>query len=500
MADERILVVDDEESIRWVLSRGLSRRGWNVEGAETAGLALRRLSEQSYVLVFLDIRLPDLDGLSLLEQIRRLPDPPMVVIMTAQGTVDTAINAMKKGAYEYVIKPFDLEDVVDLVHQALYARAAVADVVAPAPLGLRDSLHASGIIGRTEPMQQVYKMIGMVADRDITVLIEGESGTGKELIARAIHRHSHRAKRPFITVNCAAIPHELLESELFGHEKGSFTGATATTIGKFQQADGGTMFLDEVGDMDLNLQAKLLRVLQEKEFYRVGGRDPIRVEVRIIAATHQNLALAVTQRRFREDLYYRLNVVPMYLPPLRDRREDIPLLIEYFLHRFETELGTGRKFLSHEAREILLSYHWGGNIRELENVMKRAMVLTTSSVILPQHLPDSIRGGTKEENDADILRRLVERKARALFSNAQSEGSGEIYHIILSEIERFLLQVILDETDGNQLRTADLLGINRNTLRKKIRTLGVEVRRTPKSDATSPISVQPQWQEEESSC
>jgi two-component system, NtrC family, nitrogen regulation response regulator GlnG len=328
-----------------------------------------------------------------------------------------------------------------------------------------------------------------VADRDVTVLIEGESGTGKELIARAIHRHSKRAKRPFVTVNCAAIPHELLESELFGHEKGSFTGATATTIGKFQQADGGTMFLDEVGDMDLNLQAKLLRVLQEKEFYRVGGRDPIRVDVRIIAATHQNLELAVTQRRFREDLYYRLNVVPLYIPPLRERREDIPLLIDYFLQRYETELGTGRKFLSNEAREILLSYHWGGNIRELENVMKRAMVLTTSSVILPQHLPESLRGGPKEADDADILRRLVERKARALFLNAQSAGSGEIYHVILSEIERFLLQVILDETDGNQLRTADLLGINRNTLRKKIRTLGVEVRRSSASDSTTEVSL-----------
>jgi two-component system, NtrC family, nitrogen regulation response regulator GlnG len=489
MADERILVVDDEESIRWVLSRGLARRGWEVESAETAQLALRRLTEQSYALVFLDIRLPDIDGLSLLEQIRTLPNAPMVVIMTAQGTVDTAINAMKKGAYEYIIKPFDLEAVVSLAHQALRARAAAVDVARPAPLDLRDSLHASGIIGRTEPMQQVYKMIGMVADRDVTVLIEGESGTGKELIARAIHRHSKRAKRPYLTVNCAAIPHELLESELFGHEKGSFTGATATTIGKFQQADGGTMFLDEVGDMDLNLQAKLLRVLQEKEFYRVGGRDPIRVDVRIIAATHQNLAHAVTQKRFREDLYYRLNVVPMYLPPLRERREDIPLLIDYFLHRFAAELGTGRKFLANEAREILLSYHWGGNIRELENVLKRAMVLTTSSVILSQHLPESVRGGAKEEDDAGILRRLVERKARALFLNAQAVGTGEIYHIILNEIERFLLQVILDETDGNQLRTADLLGINRNTLRKKIRTLGVEVRRATKSDATSQVSL-----------
>jgi two-component system nitrogen regulation response regulator GlnG len=488
MADERILVVDDEESIRWVLTRGLARQGWEVQSAENAHLALRKLAEQSYALVFLDIRLPDLDGLNLLEQIRALSNPPMVVVMTAQGTVDTAINAMKKGAYEYIIKPFDLKDVESLARQALKARAAAADVPIPVALDLHDSLHASGIIGRTEEMQHVYKMIGMVADRDVTVLIEGESGTGKELIARAIHRHSKRAKRPFVTVNCAAIPHELLESELFGHEKGSFTGATATTIGKFQQADGGTLFLDEVGDMDLNLQAKLLRVLQEKEFYRVGGRDPIRVEVRIIAATHQNLEFAVTQQRFREDLYYRLNVVPIYLPPLRERRQDIPLLIDYFLQRFEVELGTGRRFLAPEAREILLSYHWGGNIRELENVIKRAMVLTTSSVILPAHLPESIRGGAQAEDDADVLRRIVERKARALLLNVRSAGSGEIYHLILSEIERFLLQVILDETDGNQLRTADLLGINRNTLRKKIRALGVEVRRAAKFDATLPGS------------
>jgi two-component system, NtrC family, nitrogen regulation response regulator GlnG len=488
MADERILVVDDEESIRWVLTRGLARQGWKAHSAENAHRALHRLAEQSYALVFLDIRLPDIDGLSLLEQLGALPNPPMVVVMTAQGTVDTAINAMKKGAYEYIIKPFDLEAVVSLARQALRARAAAADAPLPVPLDLRDSLHASGIIGRTEQMQQVYKMIGMVADRDVTVLIEGESGTGKELIARAIHRHSNRAKRPFVTVNCAAIPHELLESELFGHEKGSFTGAIATTIGKFQQGDGGTMFLDEVGDMDLNLQAKLLRVLQDMEFYRVGGRDPIRVDVRIIAATHQNLELAVTQQRFREDLYYRLHVVPIYLPPLRERRQDIPLLIDYFLQRFEAELGTGRKFLSDEAREILLSYHWGGNIRELENVIKRAMVLTTSSVILPPHLPESIRGAAKEEDDADILRRVVERKARALLSNVQAVGSGEIYHLILSEIERSLLQVVLDETDGNQLRTADLLGINRNTLRKKIRALGVEVRRASKSDATSQLS------------
>jgi two-component system, NtrC family, nitrogen regulation response regulator GlnG len=490
MADERILVVDDEESIRWVLTRGLARRGWKVQSAENAHLALRRLAEQDYALVFLDVRLPDIDGLTLMEQIRGLPNPPMVVVMTAQGTVDTAINAMKKGAYEYIIKPFDLEDVVTLAHQALRTRAAVADVTIPVPLDLRDSLHASGIIGRTDQMQQVYKMIGMVADRDVTVLIEGESGTGKELIARAIHRHSKRAKRPFVTVNCAAIPHELLESELFGHEKGSFTGATATTVGKFQQADGGTMFLDEVGDMDLNLQAKLLRVLQEKEFYRVGGRDSIRVDVRIIAATHQNLEVAVTQKRFREDLYYRLNVVPVYLPPLRERRDDIPLLIDYFLQRFEADLGTGRKFLSNEARDLLLTYHWAGNIRELENVIKRAMVLTTSSVILPQHLPEAIRGGVKEEDESDVLRRLVERKTRALLLNVQAVGTGEIYHMILDEVERLMLQVVLDETDGNQLRTADLLGINRNTLRKKIRTLGVEVRRVSKSGPTSHASLQ----------
>jgi two-component system nitrogen regulation response regulator GlnG len=477
MADEHILVVDDEDSVRWVLTRGLARRGWRVQSADNAQTALQRLAERPYALVFLDVRLPDIDGLTLLEQIRERPTPPMVVVMTALGTVDTAINAMKKGAYEYIIKPFDLEEVVTLASQALRARAAAADVGLPVPVDLRDSLHASGIIGRTEQMQQVYKMIGMVADRDVTVLIEGESGTGKELIARAIHRHSNRAKRPFVTVDCAAIPHELLESELFGHEKGSFTGATATTIGKFQQADGGTLFLDEVGDMDLNLQAKLLRVLQEKEFYRVGGRDSIRVDVRIIAATHQDLDLAVTQRQFREDLYYRLNVVPIYLPPLRERREDIPRLVEYFLRRFEFELGTGRKFLSSEARDLLLAYHWGGNIRELENVMKRAMVLATSDVILPHHLPESIRGGVQDEDEAYSLRRLVERRARALLLHVQPVGTGDIYHIILHEVERHLLQVVLDETDGNQLRTADLLGINRNTLRKKIRELGVEVRR-----------------------
>jgi two-component system nitrogen regulation response regulator GlnG len=485
MAEERILVVDDEESIRWVLSRGLGRRGWKVQSAENAHMALRHLAEQEYALVFLDVRLPDIDGLTLLDQIRAQAKPPMVVVMTAQATVDTAINAMKKGAFEYIIKPFDLEDVVTLAHQALRTKAAAEDAaVLPVPLDLRDSLHASGIIGRTEQMQQVYKMIGMVADRDVTVLIEGESGTGKELIARAIHRHSKRTKRAIVTVNCAAIPHELLESELFGHEKGSFTGATTTTIGKFQQADGGTIFLDEVGDMDFNLQAKLLRVLQEKEFYRVGGRDAIRVDVRIIAATHQDLELAVTQRKFREDLYYRLNVVPMYVPPLRQRREDIPLLIDYFLQRFETELGTGPKFLAPEARELLLGYHWGGNVRELENVMKRAMVLTTSSMILPHHLPEAIRGGAQEEDDAHLLRRLVERKARALLMNLQSADTGDIYHVILHEVERFLLQVILDETDGNQLRTADLLGINRNTLRKKIRELGVEIRRSSKFEAT----------------
>ncbi|HXH08175.1 MAG TPA: sigma-54 dependent transcriptional regulator [Alphaproteobacteria bacterium] len=485
MADERILVVDDEESIRWVLTRGLARRGWTVQSAENGHAALRRLTEQDYDLIFLDVRLPDIDGLTLLEHLRTQPTPPMVVVMTAQATVDTAINAMKKGAFEYIIKPFDLEDIVALAQQALRVKAAAEEVTtAPVPLDLRDNLHANGIIGRTEPMQQVYKMIGMVADRDVTVLIEGESGTGKELIARAIHRHSRRSKRPFVTVNCAAIPHELLESELFGHEKGSFTGATATTLGKFQQADGGTIFLDEVGDMDFNLQAKLLRVLQEREFYRVGGRDPIRVDVRIIAATHQDLGLAVAQRSFREDLYYRLNVIPIYVPPLRQRREDIPLLIDYFLQRFETELATGPKFLSQEARELLLSYHWGGNVRELENVLKRAMVLTTSSVILPQHLPDSIRGGAKEEDDAHLLRRLVERKARALLMNLQTGGNGDIYHVILTEVERFLLQVILDETDGNQLRTADLLGINRNTLRKKIRELGVEIRRSSKFPAT----------------
>jgi len=479
-SDARMLVVDDEESIRWVLTRGLTRRGWTVHSAENAQVALRLLAEQTYAVVFLDVRLPDTDGLTLLEQIRLQPHPPLVIIMTAQGTVDTAINAMKKGAYEYIIKPFDLDDVVTLAQRALRAHAAAEDVPVPVPSMLRDAIQATGIIGRSEPMQQLYKTIGMVANRDVTVLISGESGTGKELIARAIHRHSKRATHPFITVNCAAIPRELLESELFGHERGSFTGATATTVGQFQQAEGGSIFLDEIGDMDLNLQSKLLRVLQEKEFHRVGGREPIRVDVRVIAATHQDLERAITQKLFREDLYYRLNVIPLSVPPLRERREDIPLLIEYFLQRFEKELETDLKYLSREARDMLLAHHWAGNVRELENVLKRAMILTTSQVILPEHLPESVRGGTKEE-EAQTLRKLVEQKARSLLLRAAGEETGDLYHIIVSEVERLLLQVILEETKGNQLRTAGLLGINRNTLRKKIRELGVEVRRTSQS-------------------
>jgi len=477
--DGRILVVDDEDSIRWVLTRGLTRRGWKVESAANAQAALQQLSEQAYALVFLDVRLPDTDGLTLLQQIRRQPQPPMVIVMTAQGTVDTAISAMQRGAFEYIVKPFDLDDVVTLAQKALQARAAVEDVAAAVPPALRETLHATGIIGRSEPMQQVYKTIGMVAGRDVTVLVTGESGTGKELIARAIHHHSKRARRPFVPMNCAAIPRELLESELFGHEKGSFTGAMVTTMGRFQQADGGTIFLDEIGDMDLNLQSKLLRMLQEKESYRVGGREPIRVDVRVIAATHDDLERAVALRLFREDLYYRLNVVPLSIPPLRERRDDIPLLIDYFLQRFQEELDTERKYLSKEARDLLLTYHWPGNVRELENVIKRAMILTTSQVILHDQLPEPIRAETKVEEDAQTLRKLVERKARSLLLRAERSPTGDIYHTVLDEVERLLLQVILEETKGNQLQTASLLGINRNTLRKKIRQLGVEVRPKP---------------------
>ncbi|MFN3477694.1 MAG: sigma-54-dependent transcriptional regulator, partial [Candidatus Methylomirabilales bacterium] len=364
MPAKRILIVDDEESIRFTLKKALEGEGYGVILAKDGEEGVRMALEASVDLALLDVRLPRLDGLAALTKIKeRRPSLP-VIMMTAYGTLPIAIEAMKRGAYDYITKPFDVEELSLLVGRAFEVQALVEEVSR-----LRENLQGQfdfgGVVGQSQGMQEVFKLIGKVAGSDVTVLLLGESGTGKELIARAIHYHSRRFGRPFVAVNCAAIPKELLESELFGHEKGAFTGATALKRGKFELAEGGTIFLDEVGDMDLSLQAIILRVLQEHEIERVGGEGPIPVDVRIIAASNQDLKAAVERKAFREDLFYRLNVMTITLPPLRERKEDIPLLVDHFLKQYAKGQGEEPKIFSREAMELLYQYDWPGNVREL---------------------------------------------------------------------------------------------------------------------------------------
>src|SRR3990167_2980849 len=383
-----ILVIDDEESIRWVFKKGLEKRDYTIHTAENGKNALSLLSKNKYLIVFLDIFLPDENGLKLLENIKKQEKEITVAIMTAQGTMKNAIEAMQKGAFDYVTKPFDMEEIyllIDKVENLKNLERRVHTLEEE----LKTKYDVGEIVGKSQKMQKVFKTIGKAASSDLTVLITGESGTGKELVARALHKASNRANGPFVAVNCAAIPRELLESELFGYEKGAFTGATESRAGKFEQADGGTIFLDEIGDMDISLQAKILRVIQEREFYKVGGKTLIRVDVRIIAATNQDLESAVKEKRFREDLYHRINVITIHLPSLRERHEDIPLLADYFLKRFSNELVSNVKYITDDAVRILKNYEWKGNVRELENVIKRAIVMSGGDSITPEHLPIS---------------------------------------------------------------------------------------------------------------
>jgi len=471
---ERILVVDDEESLRWVLKRGLEKKEWAVDLAASAEEAMALLEQRPYAMAFVDIRMPGMDGLQLLDQVRGRFADLLVVIMTAQNTMENAVAAMKKGAFDYLVKPFDLDEVY-LLLEKMREITALRGQLASVTRELREKSGIGQIVGKSPAMQEVFKLIGKVAESDVTVLITGESGTGKELITRAIHYNSRRIGRPFVVVNCAAIPSGLLESELFGHEKGAFTGATATKEGKFERADGGTLFLDEVAEMDRDLQAKFLRVLQEKEFERVGGKETIRVDVRIIAATSRDLETECRQGRFREDLYYRLKVLPIHLPPLRERREDIPFLVDYFLNRFAEESGTAMKLMSPQALSLLESHQWLGNVRELENAVKRAALLTTSSTILPEHLPDLLsssgtRGGA---GPLPSLEDLLESRLAEFVREMCSNKKGDLYSVLLRRFERPLIRLVLRQTQGNQMRAAQVLGINRNTLRKKILELGL---------------------------
>src|SRR5213594_1995121 len=378
VAGGSILVADDEESIRWVLERACSQQGHRVVAVASGNDALQALRAGSFDVALIDIKMPDLSGLEVLSRARAAEVDTLFIIMTAQNTMANAIEATKRGAYDYLTKPFDLEQVAALIARAMELRRLTRDLE-----HLRGELQQRHdlVIGRTPAMQEVYKVIGRVAPTDATALIEGETGTGKELIAKAIHYHSSRGG-PFVALNCSAIPNELLESELFGYERGAFTGAVERRIGKFEVAAGGTLFLDEIADMPLALQAKLLRVLQEREFTRVGGRDAIRADVRIIAASNQDLDEAVRGGRFREDLFFRLNVVRVEVPPLRERRGDIPELIEFFIDKVNRELDTGFVGVSDEARDLLVRHAWPGNVRELENAILRAAVLARGGRLL----------------------------------------------------------------------------------------------------------------------
>ena len=478
-AQPSALVADDEESIRWVLRRVCEEEGLTVETVGTGAEALRILRERRPDVALVDIRLPDMSGLDALLQARTEQIDTPIIIITAQNTMANAIEATKRGAYDYLTKPFELDEVRHLVRRATDMRRMAREIQR-----LRGELRERYdiLVGRTPGMQEIYKLIGRVAPTDATVLIQGETGTGKELIARAIHYHSDRPG-PFVAVNCSAIPRELLESELFGHERGAFTGAVERRLGKLELPAGGTLFLDEIGDMPLDLQAKLLRVLQEREFTRLGGRETIRLDARTIAATNQDLEAAVRARRFREDLFFRLRVVPITVPPLRERRADIPELVDFFIDKINRDLGTEILGVAPEAREALVHRPWPGNVRELENTLMRAAVLARGRTITLDDLAFSGAPPLATDGDAPPLDAAVRSHVRhALDELRHGARPGNVHALLLAAVERPLFEVVLDEAGGNQLRAARMLGLNRNTLRKKLTELGVVAKRIGKRD------------------
>ena len=475
MSIERILVADDEQSIGWVLAKALTKKGFAVDTVTDGNAAKAQAERNHYDLAILDIKMPGISGLDLLSEFREQRPEMMVIIMTAESTMKNAVEAMRLGAYDYITKPFDLDALDAIILKAQNASSA-SEEMKRLKDELKDHYHLDRtIIGKSKPMQEIYKILGRVAPTDVTVLITGESGTGKELVARAIHYNSPRLGKSFLALNCAAIPSELLESELFGYEKGAFTGAAERKIGKFEQASGGTLFLDEIGDMPLDLQAKLLRVLQEKEITRTGGNTSIPVDVRIVAATNQNLEEKVRTREFREDLYYRLNVVPINIPSLRERRQDIPLLVDYFIPRAQQELNVQTHGCTKEAMDLLMRHDWPGNVRELENTLRRAALLSADAMLTPDDFPGLQPQGTATEVD-ESLEALISKKLRASFAQMDVQELDNLYEMVMHQMERPLIRIILEKTRSNQVRAAEILGINRNTLRKKIQTLDIDIK------------------------
>jgi two-component system nitrogen regulation response regulator GlnG len=475
MNDARtILIADDDRAIRTVLSQALGRSGYQVRATSSAATLWRWVEDGEGDLVITDVVMPDENGLDLVPRIRRVRPELRVVVMSAQSTFATAIKATQRGAFEYLPKPFDLKELLAVVERAL---AAPPSALAASEDGEGEKLP---LVGRSAAMQEIYRTVARLTTTDLTTMITGESGTGKELVARALHDYGKRRAGPFVAINMAAIPRELIEAELFGHERGAFTGALNRGIGRFEQAAGGTLFLDEIGDMPPEAQTRLLRVLQEGEFTTVGGRQPIKANVRIVAATHRDLRQLIRQGLFREDLFYRLNVVPIRLPPLRERMEDIPLLARHFLDRARAA-GLPGKQLSPEAMDALKGHAWPGNARELENLMRRLAALYPQEVIgadaVAAELAEAVQpAGPDGQAMPATLEQAVERHL-ATFMAAHKDGMPvrDLYERVLAEVERPLLRLALGATRGNQIKAAAMLGLNRNTLRKKIRELELPV-------------------------
>ena len=459
MDNRHIWIVDYDESIRWVLERGLSEKGMDVKTFDSASKVIKKLETENPQLILTDIKMPGKSGIDLLDEVKELRPEIPIIIMTAHSDLESAVESYEHGAWEYLPKPFDIEEAVSMVQRATSVEGKEKEEISDSK---------AEIVGEAPAMLEVFRAIGKLSNSNSTVLLMGQSGTGKELVAKALYEHSPRKGDAFIALNMADIPKELLEAELFGHEKGAFTGAVEKRIGRFEQANGGTLFLDEIGDMPLETQTRLLRVLSNGEFYRVGGREPIKVDVRIITATHQNLEELVKQGIFREDLFHRLNVIKLLLPQLNERKEDIPALVKHFFQKSSEELKEEKKYLSEEVENYFKTLSWPGNVRQLENICRWLTVMSPSKEVRLEDLPEELKlENTEEENN-------WKKVLRAWSENYLANGQTNLLEEVGPEFERTLINVALNKTKGKKKEAASLLGWGRNTLSRKIKELGLE--------------------------
>lgn len=476
----KILIVEDEINLRIILKKMFKKKLFEVDVAPDAQTAITKLEQQSFDVALMDINLPDKSGLEILKQFKEKKKNVRFIIMTAQDTMNNAVEAMKLGAFDYISKPFELVEMESLVEQAIEAKKSDKQIKKAGKDLFDEKQFESEIIGQSKGIKDIFKIIGRVANSQVSVLIIGESGTGKELIARSIHANGSRAHAPFLAVNCAAIPKDLLESELFGYVRGAFTGAQEDRMGFFEKADGGTIFLDEIGDMPLVLQAKLLRVLQEREVQRLGSDTPRKIDVRVVSATNHNLEKRVAEKSFREDLFFRLNVIPIKVPSLRERKEDIPLLASYFLKRLAVETQDEEKKCTPGAIKLLENYPWPGNIRELENVLKRAAILSSQISLdvidFAPFLGANSHANTFKDFEKMRFEELVETKISQFLDRFDQLDIEDLYKTIVNMVERPLIKLVMQKLNNNQIKTSKVLGINRNTLRKKIKELKVALK------------------------